>query len=142
MQRAGVWASRRTHRGISIRFWGWIGVRTRKRSSLRTVSWLGKFHPDVNKEPDAEAKFKDISAAYEVLADEEKKSIYDRFGEDGLKGGGMGAGFGGMGSDFTNPMDIFESFFGGEHGRDGRDGWYGRDGWWRCEDAQQAHAGR
>ena len=75
-----------------------------------------KFHPDVSKEPDAEAKFKDISAAYEVLADEEKKSIYDRFGEDGLKGGGMGAGFGGMGSDFTNPMDIFESFFGGSMG--------------------------
>jgi molecular chaperone DnaJ len=75
-----------------------------------------KFHPDVNKEADAEAKFKDISAAYEVLADEEKKSIYDRFGEDGLKGGGMGAGFGGMGSDFQNPMDIFESFFGGSMG--------------------------
>ena len=69
-----------------------------------------KFHPDVNKEPDAEDRFKDISAAYEVLSDDEKKSIYDRFGEDGLKGGGMGAGFGGMGSDFTNPMDIFESF--------------------------------
>lgn len=75
-----------------------------------------KFHPDVNKEPDAEDKFKDISAAYEVLSDDEKKSIYDRFGEDGLKGGGMGAGFGGMGSDFTNPMDIFESFFGGMGG--------------------------
>lgn len=76
-----------------------------------------KFHPDVNKEADAEDKFKDISAAYEVLSDDEKKSIYDRFGEDGLRGGGMGAGgFGGMGSDFTNPMDIFESFFGGMGG--------------------------
>ena len=83
-----------------------------------------KFHPDVNKDPDSEARFKDISAAYEVLADEEKKSIYDRFGEDGLKGGGMGAGFGGMASDFTNPMDIFESFFGGSMG-----GMGGMGGW-------------
>lgn len=81
-----------------------------------------KFHPDVNKEADAEARFKDISAAYEVLSDDEKKSIYDRFGEEGLKGGGMGGpGFGGMGGnpDFTNPMDIFESFFGGMGGMGG-----------------------
>lgn len=76
-----------------------------------------KYHPDVNKEADAEARFKDISAAYEVLSDDDKKGIYDRFGEDGLKGGSMGgAGFGGMGADFTNPMDIFESFFGGSMG--------------------------
>ena len=54
-----------------------------------------KFHPDVNKEPDAEQKFKEISNAYEVLSDDQKKAIYDRFGEDGLKGG-MG-GMGGMG---------------------------------------------
>lgn len=85
------------------------------KSSYRQLA--RKFHPDVNKEPGAEEKFKDISAAYEVLSDDEKKSIYDRFGEDGLKGGGMGAGgFGGMGGDFTNPMDIFESFFGGMGG--------------------------
>ncbi len=87
-----------------------------------------KFHPDVNKESDAEARFKDISAAYEVLADDEKKSIYDRFGEDGLKGGGMGAGGfgGGYGQgDFTNPMDIFESFFGGMGGGGGFGGGMG-----------------
>jgi len=58
-----------------------------------------KYHPDVNKEPDAEQKFKEISNAYEVLSDDQKKAIYDRFGEDGLKGGmgGMGGGMGGMG---------------------------------------------
>jgi molecular chaperone DnaJ len=83
-----------------------------------------KFHPDVNKSSDAEARFKDISAAYEVLSDDDKKSIYDRFGEDGLKGGGMGAsGFGGGGmggaQDFSNPFDIFESFFGGGGGGGG-----------------------
>lgn len=76
-----------------------------------------KYHPDVNKEPNAEEKFKDISAAYEVLSDDDQRSIYDRFGEEGLKGGGMGAGgFGGMGGAYANPMDIFESFFGGMGG--------------------------
>jgi curved DNA-binding protein len=40
-----------------------------------------KYHPDVNKDPDAEEKFKEINAAYEVLSDEKKKSQYDRFGD-------------------------------------------------------------
>lgn len=44
------------------------------------------------REPGAEQKFKDISNAYEVLSDEEKRSIYDRFGEAGLKGQGAGPG--------------------------------------------------
>ncbi|KAK9740138.1 hypothetical protein RND81_03G014400 [Saponaria officinalis] len=63
------------------------------------------YHPDVNKEPGAEQKFKEISNAYEVLSDDEKKSIYDRFGEAGLKGSGPGMG------DFSNPFDLFESIF-------------------------------
>ncbi|KAE7998053.1 hypothetical protein FH972_002631 [Carpinus fangiana] len=50
------------------------------------------YHPDVNKEPGAEQKFKDISNAYEVLSDDEKKSLYDKYGEAGLKGAGMGMG--------------------------------------------------
>ncbi|KAK7318629.1 hypothetical protein RJT34_03332 [Clitoria ternatea] len=65
------------------------------------------YHPDVNKEPGAEQKFKEISNAYEVLSDDEKRSIYDRFGEAGLKGSGMGMG------DFSNPFDLFESLFEG-----------------------------
>nr|XP_043621522.1 chaperone protein dnaJ A7A, chloroplastic-like isoform X2 [Erigeron canadensis] len=75
------------------------------------------YHPDVNKEPGAEQKFKDISNAYEVLSDDEKRSIYDRYGEAGLKGAGMG----GTG-DFSNPFDIFESLFdmGGMGGMGGR----------------------
>ncbi|CBI38428.3 unnamed protein product, partial [Vitis vinifera] len=60
------------------------------------------YHPDVNKEPNAEQKFKEISNAYEVLSDDEKRSLYDRYGEAGLKGAGMGMG------DFSNPFDLFE----------------------------------
>ena len=70
-----------------------------------------KYHPDVNKEPGAEDTFMEISNAYEVLTDDQKRSIYDQYGEAGLKSmGGMGAGPG-MG-DFSNPFDLFESFFG------------------------------
>jgi len=74
-----------------------------------------KFHPDVNKEPGAEEKFKTISNAYEVLSDDQKKDIYDRYGEAGLK---QGMGMGGA-SDFNNPFDIFEQFFGGGGGGGG-----------------------
>ncbi|KAL8166292.1 hypothetical protein V2J09_007791 [Rumex salicifolius] len=73
------------------------------------------YHPDVNKEPGAEQKFKDISHAYEVLSDDEKRSIYDRYGEAGLKGAGAGAGMG----DFSNPFDLFESLFEGMGGMGG-----------------------
>lgn len=78
-------------------------------------------HPDVSKEPDAEERFKDISAAYEVLSDDEKKRIYDQYGEAGLKGGGPGfggAGAAGMGG-FSDAFDIFEQFFGGGFGGGG-----------------------
>ncbi|KAL8171768.1 hypothetical protein V2J09_023572 [Rumex salicifolius] len=71
------------------------------------------YHPDVNKEPGAEQKFKDISNAYEVLSDDEKRSIYDRYGEAGLKGVGAGMG------DFSNPFDLFESLFEGMGGMGG-----------------------
>jgi len=66
-----------------------------------------KHHPDKNPGPDAEQKFKEISYAYDVLSDENKKRTYDRFGLEGLKEGGGGGGHGG------DPMDIFSAFFGG-----------------------------
>jgi molecular chaperone DnaJ len=69
-----------------------------------------QYHPDVNKSPDAEARFKEINEAYEVLSDPEKRAVYDRFGHTGPQ-----AGFGGFGdfSGFGGIEDIFESFFGG-----------------------------
>jgi len=67
-----------------------------------------KNHPDKGGDPE---KFKEISAAYEVLSDPEKRQIYDEYGEDALKEG-MGGGGGGGG----NPFDIFEGLFGGMGG--------------------------
>lgn len=45
-----------------------------------------KYHPDKNKSPGAEEKFKEVAEAYEVLSDKKKREMYDKFGEDGLKG--------------------------------------------------------
>lgn len=67
-----------------------------------------QYHPDVNKEPGATEKFKEISAAYEVLSDDKKRAMYDQYGEAGVKstvGGGSSAYT-------TNPFDLFETFFG------------------------------
>lgn len=66
-----------------------------------------KYHPDKN--PDEPEKFKEISAAFEVLSDEKKKSIYDKYGEQGLREG--------SGGEFHSPFDIFDMFFGGGGGR-------------------------
>lgn len=75
-----------------------------------------KYHPDVNKEPGAEEKFKEINEAYDTLSDEQKKARYDQFGFDDPTGGagaGFGGGFSGFGGGFGGFEDIFSSFFGG-----------------------------
>ncbi|MCZ2202624.1 molecular chaperone DnaJ [Cylindrospermopsis raciborskii] len=68
-----------------------------------------KYHPDVNKEPGAEEKFKEINRAYEVLSEAETRERYNRFGEAGVSGA---AGFQDMG-DAGGFADIFESIFSG-----------------------------
>ena len=67
-----------------------------------------KYHPDVSTEDNAEAKFKEVQEAYEVLSDSAKRSQYDRFGHQANNG----QGFNSSGFDF-DMNDIFSSFFGG-----------------------------
>ena len=68
-----------------------------------------KWHPDKNPDnkEEAEMKFKEISEAYQILSDPQKKEIYDTYGEEGLRNDGMG------GSPFNSPDDIFKMFFSG-----------------------------
>ncbi len=86
-----------------------------------------EYHPDRNKNPDAEAKFKDINEAYQVLNDSQKRAAYDRFGHSGVNGNsGFDSpfegfdGFGGFG-------DIFDSFFGNQSARQAREPQRGSD---------------
>ena len=74
-----------------------------------------QYHPDVNKAPDAEAKFKEVKEAYDVLSDDQRRARYDQFGhEDPTAGFGGGGGFSG---DMGGFGDIFDMFFGGGGGR-------------------------
>lgn len=70
-----------------------------------------KYHPDVNKEPGAEEKFKEIGEAYSVLSDKNKRAQYDQFGHAAFDGAQGGAGFNWGDIDLS---DIFESVFGGD----------------------------
>lgn len=74
-----------------------------------------QYHPDVNSEPEADHKFKEINEAYEVLSDANKRRTYDSYGHAAFNGGGAQSGFGGFGGGGFG--DIFDMFFGAGAGR-------------------------
>jgi DnaJ-class molecular chaperone len=101
-----------------------------------------QWHPDRNKEPGAADKFKEITKAYEILSDSQKKAAYDQYGEAAFAPGGMGGGGQARGGQygpfsysyssgggnpfegfnvggFSDPFEIFEQFFGGASVRRG-----------------------
>ncbi|GEK28137.1 molecular chaperone DnaJ [Furfurilactobacillus siliginis] len=78
-----------------------------------------KYHPDLNKAPDAEDKFKEVADAYEKVGDPQKRQQYDQYGDAGQQFGGGGQGFGGQGfggQGFGGFDDIFSQMFGGGGG--------------------------
>ncbi|KAK3159390.1 hypothetical protein QOZ80_2AG0149540 [Eleusine coracana subsp. coracana] len=114
------WAPRR-RRGGSLVVWALadyystLGVpRSASNKDIKAAyrKLARQYHPDVNKEPGATEKFKEISAAYEVLSDEKKRAMYDQYGEAGVKSAVGGSG----GAYTTNPFDLFETFFGSSMG--------------------------
>ena len=83
-----------------------------------------KYHPDRNPDnrEEAEAKFKEAKAAYDILSDEQKRAHYDRYGYDAVSGNGAGGGFGGFGAGGFHADvfgDIFGDIFGGGRNRGG-----------------------
>lgn len=75
-----------------------------------------QYHPDINKEADAEEKFKEIQEAYAVLSDESRRKQYDQFGHAAFDGSAGGSGFGGFDASGFDFSDIFDSIFGNSFG--------------------------
>ncbi|HEV7127390.1 MAG TPA: molecular chaperone DnaJ [Ktedonobacterales bacterium] len=81
-----------------------------------------QYHPDVNKDKEAEGRFKEMAEAYEVLSDPQKRQAYDRFGHAGVGNGAAGGANPFEGFGFGNFSDIFEQFFGASAGTARRTG--------------------
>ncbi|KAK4748374.1 hypothetical protein SAY87_014960 [Trapa incisa] len=107
---------------ISTRdYYDLLGVSKNANASEIKKAYYGlakKLHPDTNKDdPEAEKKFQEISKAYEVLKDDEKRQLYDQVGHDAFEQQGnpdLGGGFGGFDNPFEDIFNMFRSRFGGQ----------------------------
>ncbi|OEH78425.1 heat shock protein [Cyclospora cayetanensis] len=132
---------------LGIRFHGILGVPKdasdadlKKAYRKLAMKWHPDKHADAEAKKKAEAQFKDIAEAYDVLSDKERRQIYDKFGEEGLKGGAAPSGAPGGANVFyreVDPSEIFSRFFGTDRmGGDSDDpfshpaGGSGEGGWW------------
>nr|XP_043623251.1 chaperone protein dnaJ GFA2, mitochondrial-like [Erigeron canadensis] len=92
-------------------FYDTLGVSKNATASEIKKAYYGlakKWHPDANKDdPESETRFQEISKAYEVLKDEEKRAQYDQLGHENFEGGGAGPGAGSWGNPFQDINDIF-----------------------------------
>ncbi|MBI1970767.1 molecular chaperone DnaJ [Candidatus Woesearchaeota archaeon] len=111
-------------------YYGTLGVnKTASKEEIKKAykKLAKKYHPDLNKSPDAEQKFKEVNEAAAVLGDEQKRQQYDQYGTTDFEGAGGTGGFDYSdfmrGADFTFDFgDIFDQFFGGGLGRRARGG--------------------
>lgn len=113
----------RTHEAVAKDYYGILGVaRDASDDDIKRAyrKLARKYHPDVNPEPEAQERFKEINTAYEVLSDDRKRQIVDLGGDPYAPGGGMGgaAGAGGAGP-FVGFQDIMDAFFGAATGAGG-----------------------
>src|ERR687890_1223898 len=104
----------RTQTPVAKDYYGILGVSRNatddeiKRAYRRRAR---QYHPDVNPDPQAHEKFKDINAAYEVLSDDQKRQIVDLGGDPLAPGGGGPGAPGGPGGPFVGFQDIMDAFF-------------------------------
>jgi molecular chaperone DnaJ len=113
----------RTHDAVAKDYYGTLGVaRDASDDEIKRAyrKLARKYHPDVNPDPEAQERFKEINTAYEVLSDDQKRQIVDLGGDPYAPGGGMGGGPGGpAGGPFVGFQDIMDAFFGAAAGGGG-----------------------
>ncbi|MDQ2797752.1 MAG: DnaJ domain-containing protein, partial [Actinomycetota bacterium] len=110
-------------------YYGMLGVRkdaTPEELKRAYRKLARELHPDVNSDPSAQDRFKEVTTAYEVLSDAEKRRIVDLGGDPLSQGGGGGAGGGSPFGGFGGFGDVFEAFFGGSGPAGGGRGRRGR----------------
>jgi len=108
---------------LATDYYGLLGVR--RESSAEEIKkayrkLARELHPDVNPDPQAQQRFKDVTAAYEVLSDPQKRQVVDLGGDPLSSGGGSPFGAGGFSGGFGGFGDIMDAFFGGAAGTAGR----------------------